>query len=129
MKGTVTKWSDFNSSGFITGEDGNDYFLHKSEMVNSKNVKRGNIVSFDYIDEGKTCLRAVNVKKTGHGPSHPFVHDLERIYDALDEYVSEFDSEKDYILRDVRMIMNYFKKAEDIEWCPNVRETFRYSQR
>ena len=33
--------------------------------------------------------------------------------------------EKRYQLRDIQMIMNYFEHVPDIEWCEDVRSTFK----
>jgi CspA family cold shock protein len=63
LNGTV-KW--FNSSkgyGFITNEDGTDYFVHfKSiEGMDFKTLEEGQKVSFE-IGEGKKGPQAVNVR-------------------------------------------------------------------
>ena len=62
MKGTV-KW--FNSEkgfGFITGEDGNDLFLHFSEIQKEgyKSLDEGQEVSYE-VGEGQKGPQAVNV--------------------------------------------------------------------
>lgn len=62
-QGTV-KW--FNASkgyGFITGEDGKDYFVHFSAitMEGFKTLEEGQNVTFD-IEEGQKGPQAGNVK-------------------------------------------------------------------
>ncbi|HPI97290.1 MAG TPA: cold-shock protein [Synergistales bacterium] len=62
-QGTV-KW--FNASkgyGFITGEDGKDYFVHFSAitMDGFKTLEEGQNVTFD-IEEGQKGPQAGNVK-------------------------------------------------------------------
>ena len=108
MKGTVVTWQGNKSMGFILGEDGNEYFLHESEMTGTKKVKRGSIVEFDAVDTGKEHLRAVNVRKIGHGTHHPFIRDLERIEELIETCVSNKHPDKQYRLRDIQMMKNYF---------------------
>ena len=63
IKGTV-KW--FNSQkgyGFLTSEDGTDYFVHYSEIVTDKkfkNLVEGENVEFSVID-GEKGKQAVDV--------------------------------------------------------------------
>ena len=63
-KGTV-KW--FNSEkgyGFITGEDGNDVFVHFSAIVGEgfKSLDEGQAVTFD-LQQGPRGMQAANVVK------------------------------------------------------------------
>ena len=62
MTGTV-KW--FNSEkgfGFIAGEDGNDLFVHFSQIQNEgyKSLEEGQKVSYE-VGEGQKGPQAVNV--------------------------------------------------------------------
>lgn len=64
MKGTV-KW--FNSEkgyGFITGEDGKDYFAHYSQIQceGYKALDQGQAVTFDVV-EGQKGPNAANIVK------------------------------------------------------------------
>jgi len=64
MKGTV-KW--FNSDkgyGFITGEDGKDYFAHYSQIQSEgyKTLDQGQAVTFDVV-EGPKGPNAANIVK------------------------------------------------------------------
>lgn len=123
MNGKITKWMGNLNQGFILGEDGKDYFLHGSEVKNATHVKKGNLVQFDFREEeGKKCPRAINVRKTGHGNSHPFIKDLERIEESVR---NGNDPDKEYRIRDIRMIMKYFETVEDYEKYPEIRKTFR----
>lgn len=122
MKGRVQKFD--GKQGFINGEDGNKYFVHESDLVGTKKLRGGNIVSFTSLDEGKEHLKAVNVKKIGHGKHHPFIKDLNNIYETVNSAVID-EEEKKYRLRDVKMLMAYFNEIEDIEQCQDVRKTFR----
>lgn len=74
MKGTIRQY--FSGTGWITGDDGQDYFLHyKNLLMNERLYKRGCKVSFDTEDQGGRHLVATQVtvepreKKplTGHG--------------------------------------------------------------
>jgi len=64
MKGTV-KW--FNSDkgyGFITGEDGKDYFAHFSQIQAEgyKSLEQGQAVTFEVV-EGPKGPNAANIVK------------------------------------------------------------------
>ncbi|MCX7653533.1 MAG: cold-shock protein [Fervidobacterium sp.] len=63
MKGTV-KWFDSSKGyGFITGENGQDVFVHFSaiQMNGFKTLKEGEKVEFD-IQNGQKGPQAANVK-------------------------------------------------------------------
>lgn len=121
MKGRVESFNQFFSNGFIRGDDGAEYFLHASEVVNAKKIKDTNIVEFDAVDTGESHLRAVNVKKIGHGIHHPFIQDLNRLEQVL-KGVPMDEQERDYRLRDIQMMRNYFENVEDFEWCKDPRQ-------
>jgi cold shock protein len=62
MNGTV-KFYNFNKNfGFITGEDGNDYFVHGSGIADGESIKDGMPVTFD-VTEDEKGKKAINVKK------------------------------------------------------------------
>lgn len=62
----VIKWFDNKRGyGFISANDGNDVFLHHSQIKengNDKDIHEGQTVTFDTI-ETKKGLSAINVKK------------------------------------------------------------------
>jgi CspA family cold shock protein len=65
MNNGTVKW--FNSDkgfGFITGEDGNDVFVHFSAIQADgfKSLEEGQAVTFD-IEEGQRGMQAVNIFK------------------------------------------------------------------
>ena len=61
-KGTVKWFNAEKGYGFITGEDGNDVFVHFSAIVGEgfKTLEEGQKVTFDTA-EGNRGLQAVNV--------------------------------------------------------------------
>ena len=62
MLGKVKWFNDKKGFGFISGEDGNDYFLHFSKINKErfKTVNEGEEVSFD-VEEGPKGPQATNV--------------------------------------------------------------------
>ncbi len=63
-KGTVKWFNESKGFGFITGEDGNDVFVHYSAIQDTgfKSLTEGQQVSFDVV-EGKKGPAAANVVK------------------------------------------------------------------
>ena len=64
MKGTVKMFNQEKGFGFITGEDGKDYFFHYSAiaMDSYKTAEKGESVEFE-ATEGARGLRAEHVQK------------------------------------------------------------------
>ena len=62
MKGTVKFFNRMKGFGFIAGEDGKEYFVHKSGLGEGVFLNESDPVSFD-TEEGDRGLKAVNVKK------------------------------------------------------------------
>ena len=62
MQGKVKWFNDKKGFGFISGEDGNDYFLHlkKIEKDGFKSVNEGEEVIFE-VEEGPKGPQATNV--------------------------------------------------------------------
>jgi CspA family cold shock protein len=63
-QGTVKWFSDQKGYGFIEQENGEDVFVHHSEITGSgyKSLSEGDRVTFD-IGQGEKGLAAQNVKK------------------------------------------------------------------
>ncbi len=63
-RGTVKWFNDSKGFGFITGEDGNDVFVHFSSIQGEgfKSLAEGDTVSFD-IETDQKGPKAVNVVK------------------------------------------------------------------
>ena len=62
MKGTVKFFSGEKEFGFITGEDGKDYFVHKTGLEGDTTIEKDDKVTFE-TEEGDRGLKAVKVKK------------------------------------------------------------------
>ena len=61
VEGTVKFFNSTKNFGFISGDDGQDYFVHRSGIVGEKTVREGDRVTFDLI-EGDRGPKASNVK-------------------------------------------------------------------
>lgn len=62
MEGTVKFFNARKRFGFISGEDGKDYFVHLSGVEKGTFIHDGDKVTFD-VEEGEKGPKAVNVKK------------------------------------------------------------------
>lgn len=62
MKGTVKFFNEMKGFGFISGEDGTEYFVHQSGLEQGLTLNENDAVSFD-VEEGDRGPKAVNVKK------------------------------------------------------------------
>lgn len=67
MKGTVKWFNPARGIGFILGEDGNDYFVHYSNIVDSNSkyrmLKKGNDVNFEVGTDDTGRISAKNVTR------------------------------------------------------------------
>ena len=61
-KGTVKFFNESKGFGFITAEDGTDYFVHKSALEAGASLRDGESVEFT-VEQGERGLKAANVKK------------------------------------------------------------------
>ena len=63
-KGTVNWFNDSKGFGFITGEDGSDFFVHYSSIQGNgfKSLAEGDEVNFD-VEKGQKGLKAIDVVK------------------------------------------------------------------
>lgn len=62
MNGTVKFFNQSKGYGFITAEDGSDYFVHITGLNEGVNLDENDEVSFD-VEEGDRGPKAVNVSK------------------------------------------------------------------
>lgn len=61
MEGTVKFFNRKKGFGFISGEDGKDYFVHFTALAKGTFIRDNDIVSFDTA-EGDRGLKAENVQ-------------------------------------------------------------------
>lgn len=64
VSGKVKFYNVKNMFGFIAGDDGTDYFVHKSGLSRGLKLYEGDPVEFE-VAEGQKGPKAVNVKKIG----------------------------------------------------------------
>ena len=62
MKGTMKFFNADKGFGFVTAEDGKEYFVHKTGVVEGVNLRDNDPVTFD-IAQGDRGPKAVNVAK------------------------------------------------------------------
>lgn len=62
MKGTIKFFNEMKGYGFITGEDGQAVFVHKSALADGVNLRENDSVTFD-VEQGDKGPKAANVKK------------------------------------------------------------------
>ena len=60
MKGKVKFFNQGKGFGFITGEDGKDYYVHESALKEGVNINENDSVMFD-AEQGDKGPKAVNV--------------------------------------------------------------------
>ena len=68
MNGTVKFFNEGKGFGFIAGEDGKEYFVHKTGLGEGVNLNENDAVTFD-VEEGDRGPKAVNVAKGDSGSS------------------------------------------------------------
>ena len=62
VEGTVKFFNRMKHFGFVSGEDGKDYFVHQSGIDGDANLNEGDKVSFEVV-EGDRGPKAEKVKK------------------------------------------------------------------
>ncbi|MFH1210879.1 MAG: cold shock domain-containing protein [archaeon] len=62
MKGTIKFFNTMKGFGFIAGEDGKEYFVHKSGVDEGVTLNENDSVEFD-VEQGDKGPKAVHVKK------------------------------------------------------------------
>ena len=62
VEGTVKFFNITKGFGFIAGDDGKEYFVHTSGLMEGVRITEGDKVSFEVV-EGNRGLKAEKVKK------------------------------------------------------------------
>jgi len=62
MKGKVKFFNETKGFGFISADDGNEYFVHQSDLQEGTRLHENDEVTFD-VEEGQRGPKAVNVSK------------------------------------------------------------------
>ena len=62
MEGTVKFYNEVKGFGFITGDDGKDYFVHSSGLKEGTTIREGDKVKFEVV-EGDRGPKAEQVEK------------------------------------------------------------------
>jgi CspA family cold shock protein len=62
MKGKVKFFNEMKGFGFISGEDGNEYFVHLTGLADGVKITDEDSVSFEVVD-GDRGPKAINVQK------------------------------------------------------------------
>lgn len=66
MKGTVKFFNSGKGFGFIAGEDGKEYFVHKSGISGEAALNDNDSVEFE-VTQGDRGPKAINVSKVKSG--------------------------------------------------------------
>ena len=62
MEGTVKFFNEQKGFGFISGEDGKEYFVHLSALAEGTSLQENDSVTFE-VEEGDRGPKAVNINK------------------------------------------------------------------
>jgi cold shock protein len=62
MKGTVKFFDATKGFGFISGEDGKEYFVHQTALGEGVSIGENDAVNFD-VEQGDRGPKAANVSK------------------------------------------------------------------
>ena len=95
MKGTVKFFNNMKGFGFISAEDGKEYFVHQDGLKEGVRLQDNDSVTFD-VEEGDRGPKAVNVSK-GDPAEAPAEAPAEEASEETSEETSEEskeDSEK-----------------------------------
>ena len=91
MKGTVKFFNNMKGFGFISAEDGKEYFVHQEGLKEGVSLQDNDSVTFD-VEEGDRGPKAVNVSK-GDSAEAPAEAPAEETSEETSEESKE-DSEK-----------------------------------
>lgn len=96
MEGTVKFFNRIKGFGFVSGDDGKEYFVHFSAVKDGKYLNEGDRVSFEPV-EGEKGLKAEKVELLGKGeaPARRRAPKTEETPDEDEEPAEEFSEETD----------------------------------
>ncbi|MFH0867915.1 MAG: cold shock domain-containing protein [Candidatus Woesearchaeota archaeon] len=77
MKGTIKFFNVMKGFGFIAGEDGKEYFVHKTGLQEGVTLNENDTVTFD-VEEGDRGPKAANVVKEGSAPAPEDSEDVQK---------------------------------------------------
>ncbi len=92
-EGTVKFFNNMKNYGFITGDDGKDYFVHVSGLKEGVNIKEGDRVSFEIV-QGDRGLKAEEVEKIeegAEGAEETEMEDIEEMEEPEESEVSDIE--------------------------------------
>jgi CspA family cold shock protein len=88
MKGTVKFFNEPKHFGFITAEDGKDYFVHDSGLKENVTITDDDAVIFD-IEDGDRGSKAINVS-LANGADTPAAATVEEVAEEEKESSEDF---------------------------------------
>lgn len=95
MKGKIKFYNDMRNFGFITGDDGKEYFFHISGVEGGKILKEEDKVTFE-TEMGDRGLKAVKVKIAAEGEDEePAEEEKEEDSDESEEENEEEEDDKE----------------------------------
>ena len=62
MKGKIKFFNEIKGFGFVTGEDGKDYFVHSTSLVGTTSLAKDDAVTFE-VEQGDKGPKASKVTK------------------------------------------------------------------
>ncbi len=62
MKGKIKFFNEAKKFGFIAGEDGKEYFVHQTGIVDGSTLREGDAVNFE-VEQGDKGPKAGKVSK------------------------------------------------------------------
>ena len=92
MEGVVKFYNREKRFGFITGDDGKDYFFHESGIVEGNVVKDEDRVSFEVV-EGERGPKAEQVKPLGEAPAEAPAEEAPAEEEPAEEPAEETEEE------------------------------------
>ena len=63
MRGAVKMWNEVRGFGFLTTDEGKDFFVHRFSLRNVQSLIPGDVVEFDEVTverNGRPDTRAIN---------------------------------------------------------------------